>query len=171
MLRESTILLAHHQDSHYIPIEQKYGDFPDYFEIYTKCWVERDVMGNKILVWCCIVGIGLGFLVPLVFKVNQQTSLMIGMAGGLAVGYLLDIMREKKKRNAGNEVLSKKAQAANALLERARAEVSGESLPEMKSGDETFINDENQSVSLEEEAEKLNNAEELLRKAREKLSK
>ena len=134
-------------------------------------------MGSKILVWCCIAGIGLGFLAPLVFKVNQQTSLMIGMAGGLGIGYVLDLLREQKDRKDGTAVLSKKARRANELMEQARAEVSGQALPAQKRDEEPAEDEgpsdeeEDTESSLAEEAEKLNNAEELLRKARERLEK
>lgn len=128
-------------------------------------------MGSKILVWCCIAGIALGFLAPFVFNVNQQTSLMIGMAGGLGIGYVLDLLREKKEKESGAAVLSKKARRANELMEQARAEVSGRTLPTGKPDEETAADEDEQDISLEEEAEKLSNAEEMLRKARERLGK
>ena len=132
-------------------------------------------MGNKKLVICCIAGIVLGFLAPFVIPVLRSTSLSIGMVAGLAIGYLLDISDEKRSKNAGNAALSQKAGAANRLLEQARAEVRGEPFEEnepeadpVEEPEEEDYSDVNE-LSPEEESEKLNEAEELLRKARERM--
>ncbi len=82
-------------------------------------------MESRKLIFCCIAGIVLGFLAPLVFSVNRSTTLSIGMVAGLAIGYLLDVMDEKKRKDRGTAVIAQKAGAANKLLEQARAEVSG----------------------------------------------
>ena len=130
-------------------------------------------MGSKKLVLCCIVGIVLGYLAPFVLNVTRSTSLSIGMVAGLAIGYLLDIQDEKKEKQTDTAALSQKAKEANRLLEQARAEVSGvvpdkESSPEVteKVHEEVPADDE---LTDEEQAAKLNEAEELLRKARERI--
>ena len=85
-------------------------------------------MGNKKLVYCCIIGIVLGYVVPLILKTDPHSSLMIGMVGGLAVGYLLD---SRDGRNSGEEnrqMLNEKAEKANRLMERARRGVENEYL-------------------------------------------
>lgn len=132
-------------------------------------------MGNKKLVICCIAGIVLGFLAPFVIPVLRSTSLSIGMVAGLAIGYLLDISDEKRSKNTGNAALSQKAGAANRLLEQARAEVRGEPFEEnepeadpVEEPEEEDYSDVDE-LSPEEESEKLNEAEELLRKARERM--
>lgn len=132
-------------------------------------------MGNRKLVICCIAGIVLGFLAPFVLPVLRSTSLSIGMVAGLGIGYLLDISDEKKSKDAGNAALSQKAGTANRLLEQARAEVRGE--PYAEDEEETDLAEEPEEeeyygtdeLSPEEESEKLNEAEELLRKARERM--
>lgn len=132
-------------------------------------------MGNKKLVICCIAGIVLGFLAPFALPVLRSTSLSIGMVAGLGIGYLLDISDEKRSKSAGNAAISQKAGAANRLLEQARAEVRGEPYTEDEAeadpveefGEEDFS--ELNELSPEEESEKLNEAEELLRKARERM--
>ena len=130
-------------------------------------------MGSKKLVWCCIAGIVLGFLSPLVFDVARSTSLSIGMVAGLGIGYLLDILDEKKGKEADTAVISNKAREANRLMEQARAELDGKDL---SAADETDDHDDDDTgadklpekdLSPEERSEKLNRAEELLRKARE----
>ncbi len=132
-------------------------------------------MGNRKLVICCIAGIVLGFLAPFVLPVLRSTSLSIGMVAGLGIGYLLDISDEKRSKNAGNAAISQKAGAANRLLEQARAEVRGEPFEEsepeadpVEEPEEEEYSDVNE-LSPEEESEKLNEAEELLRKARERM--
>lgn len=132
-------------------------------------------MGNKKLVICCIAGIVLGFLAPFALPVLRSTSLSIGMVAGLGIGYLLDISDEKKSKSAGNAVISQKAGEANRLLEQARAEIQGrpydedeaeaDPVEEPKGEDYSDVNE----LSPEEESEKLNEAEELLRKARERM--
>ena len=87
-------------------------------------------MGSKKLVWCCIAGIILGYFAPMVFGGTRSTSLSVGMVGGLALGYLLDMLDEKKTKNAGSETLTEKAREANLLMERARAEVEGRPVQE-----------------------------------------
>ena len=132
-------------------------------------------MGNKKLVICCIAGIVLGFLAPFALPVLRSTSLSIGMVAGLGIGYLLDISDKKRSKSAGNAAISQKAGAANRLLEQARAEVRGEPYTEDEAeadpveefGEEDFS--ELNELSPEEESEKLNEAEELLRKARERM--
>ena len=130
-------------------------------------------MGSKKLVLCCIVGIVLGYLAPFVLNVTRSTSLSIGMVAGLAIGYLLDMQDEKKEKQTDAAALSQKAKEANRLLEQARAEVSGvvpdkESSPEVteKVHEEVPADTE---LTDEEQAAKLNEAEELLRKARERM--
>ena len=132
-------------------------------------------MGNKKLVICCIAGIVLGFLAPFVIPVLRSTSLSIGMVAGLGIGYLLDISDEKRSKSAGNAVISQKAGEANRLLEQARAEIQGrpydedeaeaDPVEEPEGEDQSDVNE----LSPEEESEKLNEAEELLRKARERM--
>ena len=56
-------------------------------------------MGGKKLVWCCIAGIVLGLVVPLVLPVYGPTALSVGMVAGLGLGYLLDVLDEKKTKN------------------------------------------------------------------------
>ena len=132
-------------------------------------------MGNKKLVICCIAGIVLGFLAPFVIPVLRSTSLSIGMVAGLGIGYLLDISDEKRSKSAGNAVISQKAGAANRLLEQARAEIQGKPYDEdeaeadpVEEPEAEEYSDVNE-LSPEEESEKLNEAEELLRKARERM--
>ena len=131
-------------------------------------------MGSKKLVLCCILGIVAGYLAPLVFSVARSTSLSIGMVAGLGIGYLLDILDERKGKEADTAVISQKARKANQLMERARAELDGRELP---AADEPDAEDESaeeneylkEDPDPEEQAEKLNEAEDLLRKAREKI--
>ncbi len=141
-------------------------------------------MGSKKLIWCCIIGIGLGFIVPLVFKLELYTFLMAGMVGGLAVGYLLDSLDRKKAGEDGQILLSEKAKRANQLMARARRGVEDESL-RMDHDDEDLSADETEDEDISEEdipvpvidyaaeeaeqAQKLSEAEELLRAAREKM--
>ena len=132
-------------------------------------------MGNRKLVICCIAGIVLGFLAPFALPVLRSTSLSIGMVAGLGIGYLLDISDEKRSKSAGNAAISQKAGEANRLLEQARAEIQGKSydedeaeadpVEEPEGEDQSDVNE----LSPEEESEKLNEAEELLRKARERM--
>ena len=129
-------------------------------------------MGNSKLVICCIAGIVLGFLAPFALPVLRSTSLSIGMVAGLGIGYLLDISDEKRSKSAGNAVISQKAGEANRLLEQARAEIQGRPYDEdeaeadpVEEPEEEEYSDVNE-LSPEEESEKLNEAEELLRKAR-----
>lgn len=131
-------------------------------------------MESKKLVLCCILGILAGYLAPLVFSVARSTSLSIGMVAGLGIGYLLDILDERKGKEADTAVISQKACKANQLMERARAELDGRELP---AADEPDAEDESaeeneylqEDPDPEEQAEKLNEAEDLLRKAREKI--
>ena len=132
-------------------------------------------MGNRKLVICCIAGIVLGFLAPFALPVLRSTSLSIGMVAGLGIGYLLDISDEKRSKSAGNAVISQKAGAANRLLEQARAEIQGKPYDEdeaeadpVEEPEAEEYSDVNE-LSPEEESEKLNEAEELLRKARERM--
>ena len=132
-------------------------------------------MGNRKLVICCIAGIVLGFLAPFALPVLRSTSLSIGMVAGLGIGYLLDISDEKKSKSAGNAAISQKAGEANRLLEQARAEIQGKPYDEdeaeadpVEEPQEEEYSDVNE-LSPEEESEKLNEAEELLRKARERM--
>ena len=130
-------------------------------------------MGSKKLVWCCIAGIVLGFLAPFVLGVSLSTSLSVGMVAGLGIGYLLDILDEKKGKEVDTAVISKKAREANRLMEKARAELDGKELPPADEADDNVDSydgeDEfpEEELTPEERSEKLNRAEELLRKARE----
>ncbi|MBQ6505354.1 MAG: hypothetical protein IJI57_15725 [Flexilinea sp.] len=132
-------------------------------------------MGSKKLVLCCIAGIVLGYLAPLALSVNRSTALSIGMVAGLAIGYLLDIMDEKRSQDSGNVVIAQKADSANKLLEQARAEVSGKPYDKSKTASEEDTVAREQSgtdeLTPEEQNEKLNEAEDLLRKARERIGK
>ena len=144
-------------------------------------------MGSQKLVYCCILGIVLGFLAPLVLKTDRYVSLMIGMAGGLGIGYLLDVSDSKKAEQAGQAVLNKKADRASKLLERAKRGLEDETL-RMDDEEEEFIEAENTEVpeiteeylsetetendaDAAEQAEKLKRAEDLLREAREKMNR
>ena len=147
-------------------------------------------MGSKKLIWCCIIGIGLGFIVPLVFKLELYTFLMAGMVGGLAIGYLLDSLDRKKAGEDGQVLLNEKAKKANQLMARARRGVENEYLRMDHDEDEDASYDEPEEEEpseadkpdrmeraaeydeeTEEEARKLNEAEELLRAAREKMNR
>ena len=132
-------------------------------------------MGNRKLVFCCIAGIVLGYLAPLVFAVSRSTTLSIGMVAGLGIGYLLDILDEKKSKGNGTVVIAQKAGAANKLLEQARAEVRGEPYDESETDFEEEADAGEQSdmdeLTPEEQSEKLNEAEELLRQARERMGR
>ena len=122
---------------------------------------------SKKLVLCCILGIVLGFLAPFALPVLRSTSLSVGMVAGLGIGYLLDMMDEKKSKDAGTAVISQKAESASKLLEQARAEIE-EREPLYDEDDfEEAGRSERIELSTEEKAEKLNEAEALLRKARE----
>lgn len=132
-------------------------------------------MGNKKLVLCCIAGIILGFLVPLFIKsINAHTSLMCGMAGGLGIGYILDILDEKKNGRENADNLSQKAREANRLMEQARAELEGRSLPDEEDLSDPEAGDPETDDSGDDEtdsARALSEAEELLSKARERIRK
>ena len=132
-------------------------------------------MESKKLVLCCIAGIVLGYLAPLALSVNRSTALSIGMVAGLAIGYLLDIMDEKRSQDSGNVVIAQKADSANKMLEQARAEVSGKPYDKSKTVSEEDTNTAEESgtdeLTPEEQNEKLNEAEDLLRKARERIGK
>ena len=144
-------------------------------------------MGSKKLIWCCIIGIALGFIVPLVFRLELYTFLMVGMVGGLAIGYLLDTMDSRQKGQEGQLLLNEKAQKANQLMARARRGVENEYL-RMDHDEEDLSHDEPEDEEFtetdeadrltqvtemddeeQEQAEKLSAAEELLRSAREKM--
>lgn len=126
-------------------------------------------MKSKKLVWCCILGIVLGFIAPVVFHFDRSTSLSVGLAAGLGIGYLLDTLDEKKQKQTDVEALSGKAREANRLMERARAELDGDSVPEQEDDDNETGDDSETELSDEEQTAKLNEAEELLRKARERI--
>ena len=126
-------------------------------------------MGSKKLVWCCIAGIVLGYLAPMVLKFPRSTSLSIGMVAGLALGYLLDILDEKKAKNVDSEAISAKAKEANLLMERARAEVEGKDTAEVAQKPKKEDAEKKVELSDEEQSAKLDAAEELLRKARERI--
>ncbi len=143
-------------------------------------------MGSKKLVYCCIIGILLGFIAPLILKTDKYLSLMIGMIAGLGVGYLLDTL---DSRNAGREdpvLLNEKAEKANRLMERARRGVENEYLrmdhddEDLSAGDsedEDIPEEDTDTLTpaagfeeeSEEQAQKLSEAEELLRAARERM--
>ncbi len=139
-------------------------------------------MGSKKLIYCCILGIILGFLAPFILKTDRYTSLMIGMCAGLGVGYLLDIRSGKQADQNQQVSLGEKADKANKLLERARRGVENEYL-RMDYGEdegteaEAPEEDEEEDDPLtpvadpeaDEQAEKLSEAEELLRAARERM--
>ena len=141
-------------------------------------------MGSKKLIYCCILGIVLGFLVPFALKTDRYTSLMIGMVAGLGLGYLLDVRGDKQADQGRQVSLGEKADKANKLLERARRGVDNEYLrmeydeeegeePEEAVPDEeetdpvTPITDD--ETEADEQAEKLSEAEELLHAARERM--
>ena len=126
-------------------------------------------MGSKKLVWCCIAGIVLGYLAPMVLKVARSTSLSVGMVVGLALGYLLDILDEKKAKNVDSEAISAKAKEANLLMEHARAEVEGKDTAEVAQKPKKEDAEKKVELSDEEQSAKLDAAEELLRKARERI--
>ena len=127
-------------------------------------------MRSRKLVWCCIAGIVLGFLAPMVFHFDRSTSLSVGLVAGLGIGYLLDVLDEKKQQQTNVIVVSEKAQKANRLMEQARAELNGTT--ESKPSVNTSREDQPESdISEEEQAAKLSEAEELLRKARERMKK
>ena len=141
-------------------------------------------MGSNKLVFCCIVGILAGFLVPVIFPWDRYVTLMIGLISGLAVGYLLD----KRDENQGNEEAArsanKKAAQASRLLERARAGLDD---PTLRGTDEEDFEDEEEEEDLagedpmeeihdyeaeaREREQKLNDAEEMIRQARERMKK
>ena len=136
-------------------------------------------MGSKKLVYCCIVGILLGFLAPLVLKTDRHTSLMVGMVAGLGIGYLLDVRDGKQADRTEQKSLGEKADRANKLLERARRGVENEYLrmdyddeeepAEEQPDEEVPVTDTEDDA--DEQAEKLNEAEELLRAARERMKR
>jgi len=126
-------------------------------------------VGSKKLVWCCIIGIILGFLAPFVLKTNQQTSLMIGMAGGLGIGYILDMLDEKKAKAAGQKSIAEKAGRAGRMLEQARAEISGKAQPAPEADQWDELPEELPDLTAEEQSAKLSEAEEMIRKARERI--
>lgn len=139
-------------------------------------------MGSKKLIYCCILGIVLGFLAPFVLKTDRYTSLMIGMTGGLAIGYLLDVRSDKQEGQTRQKSLGEKADKANKLLERARRGVDNEYLrmeydeeeaPEAEVSEEEIPDTPapaaDPDAEADEQTEKLNEAEELLRAARERM--
>ncbi len=145
-------------------------------------------MGNQKLVWCCIIGILLGFIVPMVFKLELSTCLMVGMVGGLGVGYLLDSRDRKQAGEDGQLLLNEKAKKANQLMARARRGVENEYLrmdyddeePTAEEAEDEAPSEEDPDTltpvtdygaEAEEEAQKLSKAEELLRAARERIGR
>ena len=145
-------------------------------------------MGINKLAVCCVIGILLGFLVPVIFPIDRYTMLMIGLIGGLGVGYLLDKRDEQKGKENSAKIANKKAREANRLMERARAGLEDETLRMAEDDGSADDYDEPESETYEaetgsddlekihdyeaeaaEEAQKLNDAEELLRKARERI--
>ncbi len=137
-------------------------------------------MGSNKLVICCIAGILLGFLVPVIFPWDRYVTLMIGLVGGLAVGYFLDKRDEDQGRADSARVVNKKAAAANRLLERARAELDGTEPAaddEETEGGDLYEEEDpmepphDYEAEAREQEQKLNEAEDLLRKARERMKK
>ena len=133
-------------------------------------------MNSKKLIYCCIAGILLGFLVPMIFRTNQYTTLMVGMAAGLGIGYLLDMRDEKAGKENSRLIANKKAAEANRLMERARKGLEDENLRGERdlAEYEEEVTDDAGSIAdpasdIEEEAKKLNDAEALLRSARERM--
>lgn len=126
-------------------------------------------MGGKKLVWCCIAGIVLGLVVPLVLPVYGPTALSVGMVAGLGLGYLLDVLDEKKTKNTDTAILTEKAREANRLMERARAEVEGKPAADIDEDMPGDLEEPDHELTDEEQAEKLSEAEEMLRKARERI--
>ena len=148
-------------------------------------------MGSKKLVYCCIIGILLGFILPFFLKTDGYSTLMIGMVAGLAVGYLLDARDKQKSGEEGQRLINDKAEKANQLMERARRGVENEYLRmdyEEEEEEETPAEEEAEETApieteetdpvtpvidyeaeAEEQEQKLNEAEELLRAARERM--
>ena len=148
-------------------------------------------MGSKKLVYCCIIGILLGFILPFFLKTDGYSTLMIGMVAGLAVGYLLDARDKQKSGEEGQRLINDKAEKANQLMERARRGVENEYLRmdyEEEEEEETPAEEEAEEsapieteetdpvapvidyeAEAEEQEQKLNEAEELLRAARERM--
>lgn len=145
-------------------------------------------MGSKKLVYCCILGIVLGFLAPFVLKTDSHVSLMVGMVAGLGIGYLLDVRDSKEAGEAGQAVLNKKADRANKLLERAKRGLEDETLrmhdentddlteaeepeePETGGSEDELTPVSDPEAEAAEQAEKLRKAEELLREARDRMN-
>ncbi len=134
-------------------------------------------MGSKKLIYCCIAGILLGFLVPLIFHTDGHVTLMVGMVAGLGIGYLMDMRDEKRGKEDSRRIANKKAAEANKLMERARKGLENEDLrgeqdlaeyeaDEADEADEAF---DGSDPDIEEEAKKLNEAEALLRSARDRI--
>lgn len=149
-------------------------------------------MGSKKLVYCCIIGILLGFILPFFLKTDGYSTLMIGMVAGLAVGYLLDARDKQKSGEEGQRLINDKAEKANQLMERARRGVENEYLrmdyEEEEEEEETPVEEETEEsapieteetdpvapvidyeAEADEQEQKLNKAEELLRAARERM--
>ena len=146
-------------------------------------------MGSKKLVYCCIIGILLGFILPFFLKTDGYSTLMIGMVAGLAVGYLLDARDKQKSGEQGQRLINDKAEKANQLMERARRGVENEYLrmdyeeeeetPSEEEAEETASVEAEETdpvapvidyeAEAEEQEQKLNEAEELLRAARERM--
>ena len=117
-------------------------------------------MGSKKLVWCCIAGILLGFLVPVFFPWDRYVTLMLGMIGGIGVGYLM----ERARRGLEDETLRMDEEGPEPVEEDEPEEEvyeAGDDLEPVTDPDE----------EAEEQARKLNEAEDLLRAARERLEK
>ena len=140
-------------------------------------------MGNTKLIICCIAGILLGYLAPIVLKTDQYVSLMVGLIAGLGVGVLLDEIDKRKTSGEEQDVINEKASEAVRLMEEARAQLedgitiggSESSATETESDDayeeEVSGSDEETDPSAldEEEARKLSEARDLIAAARERM--
>ena len=141
-------------------------------------------MGSKKLVYCCIAGILLGFLIPLIFHTELYSTLMFGMVCGLGAGYILDKRDEEQGKKESRAFANRKAAEANRLMERARKGLENEYLRMDHDEDDLSVSDEEEEAieeyesgeeeagydaDEEEQAQKLNEAEELLRAARERI--
>ena len=131
-------------------------------------------MGSKKLVYCCIAGILLGFIVPKVLGTDPHVSLMVGMIAGLGIGYLLDVLDEHKGKEDSRLIVNRKAAEANRLMEEARKGLEDGTRRADRDTDGPDTSDEEETFDetdedIEEQAQKLSDAEELLRSARERM--